>query len=78
MKSIAILALAISVQAQAQNIAIVPQTSTFTPTTVVTSSGTYVVVPNYTTGATQAVIQTSRGTLQPQSGSTNSTSGNRR
>lgn len=33
----------------------------FTPQSIVTSSGTYVVVPNYTTGRTQAIIQTSRG-----------------
>lgn len=33
----------------------------FTPSSVVTSRGTYVVVPNYTTGRTQAIIQTSRG-----------------
>ena len=36
-------------------------TGAFTPSSVVTSRGTYVVVPNYTTGRTQAIIQTSRG-----------------
>lgn len=36
-------------------------TGAFTPSTVITSHGTYQVVPNYTTGRTMAVIQTSRG-----------------
>jgi hypothetical protein len=30
------------------------------PTTVTTDSGTYLVIPNYTTGKPMAVIQTSR------------------
>ena len=38
-----------------------PTTGSNLPSTVVTNSGTYVVVPNYATGGTMAVIQTSRG-----------------
>jgi hypothetical protein len=78
MKYIAILAVAVSVQAHAENIVVVPQTNTFTPTSVVTPSGTYVIVPNYSTGATQAVIQTSRGGARPQYSTSNRATGNRR
>ena len=33
----------------------------FTASTVILPSGTYVIVPNYSTGQIQSVIQTSRG-----------------
>jgi hypothetical protein len=57
-----ILALAFigSAQAQTNTAPIVVAQPSSTPYTVWTSSGSYVVVPNYTTGQPQAVIQVSK------------------
>lgn len=44
----------------APTVSVPVQTNSFTPTTVVTTTGTYIVVPNYTTGQPAAVIQTSK------------------
>jgi len=53
---------------------IVAQPST-TPYTVWTSSGSYVVVPNYTTGQPQAVIQVGRPANTPNTTTTKSSGG---
>lgn len=58
-KLILVLAFVTSAQAQTNAPVVVAQPSS-TPYTVWTSSGSYIVVPNYTTGQPQAVIQVSR------------------
>ena len=59
MKTVMAVLLALPLTALAQTVVVTAQPNSFTPTTVVTSTGTYIVVPNYSTGGTAAVIQTS-------------------
>ena len=58
MKTLIIIFSLITVPAWAQPPQIVSQPSTM-PTTVWTPSGSYIIVPNYSTGQPQAVIQVS-------------------
>jgi hypothetical protein len=52
------LGLTLTLPVYAQTVVTVPVTpNSFTPTTVVTSQGTFVVVPNYSGGGVSAVIQ---------------------
>ena len=59
-KLILALAFVTSAQAQTNTAPVVVAQPSSTPYTVWTSSGSYVVVPNYTTGQPQAVIQVSK------------------
>ena len=55
------LALLLPISVMAQPPVIVNNPSTTTPTTVVTPTGTYIIVPDYSTGSVRAVVKTSKG-----------------